>query len=90
MHVAPVVPQVTSPEVWQTPLPSQQPLGQLVLSHWHAPATHSCPFGMQSTQLAALTPQDALTDDLHKPVAASQQPEAQLLALQATQLLAAQ
>jgi hypothetical protein len=41
VQVAPLVPHVEVLEVWQWPLVSQQPLGQLVLSQTHAPLTHS-------------------------------------------------
>jgi hypothetical protein len=58
-HVAPDVPHIASAlPGWQFPLASQQPLGQLVESHAHAPPfaalTPSCPVGheMQAAPLA--------------------------------------
>jgi hypothetical protein len=46
MQATPPVPHVALPLVWQTPLLSQQPFGQLIASHWHAPPpdapAHSC------------------------------------------------
>jgi hypothetical protein len=41
-HAAPFVPQVAVPVVLQV-LPSQQPVGQLVGSHTHAPPRQRCP-----------------------------------------------
>jgi hypothetical protein len=58
-HAAPPVPQsALAVPGWQTPDASQQPCGQLVASHWHAPSTHSWPAG-QATHAAPLAPHSA-------------------------------
>ncbi len=66
--------------VWQLPLPSQQPLAQLVASHLHTPLAHSCPVG-QTTQAPPSAPQAAFVGGLMHDVPL-QQPVAQSPALQ--------
>jgi hypothetical protein len=59
-HAVPPVPQTPlAVPNWQAPLPSQQPAGQLVESHVHTPATHSCPDG-HTTHAPPLAPHSAL------------------------------
>jgi hypothetical protein len=52
-HGAPPLPQVVALAVWQAPLLSQQPVGQLVAVHLHVPLTHCCPLA----QAAPVLPQ---------------------------------
>jgi hypothetical protein len=65
---------------WQLPLPSQQPLAQLVASHWHTPLTHSCP-ARHAQQAAPSAPQKSLVFPGSQ-VAPLQQPLGQSPALQ--------
>jgi hypothetical protein len=59
-HSAPLLPQsVLDVPAWQLPLASQQPVGQLVASHTHAPFTHSCPVA-HVAQSPPVVPQLAL------------------------------
>jgi hypothetical protein len=55
-QAAPSVPQCALLEVWQFPLPSQQPAGQLAASQTHAPFLHSCP-AAHAAQAAPSAPQ---------------------------------
>ena len=75
-QAAPLAPQsALAVPAWQTPLASQQPVGQLFASHLHLPLTHSCPVG-HDTQAAPSEPHSALVTDFTQ-VVPLQQPVAQ-------------
>jgi hypothetical protein len=79
-HAVPPVPQVVVLEVWQVPLLSQQPLGQLVASQTHLPPTQRWPLG-QVTHAPPLVPQNWL-DVPGWQIVPMQQPLGQLVAVQ--------
>jgi hypothetical protein len=62
-HAALVVP------AWQSPDASQQPFGQLLVSQWHAPLTHSCPAG-HATHAAPFAPHSAFVMEVTQVVPA--------------------
>jgi hypothetical protein len=67
-------------EVWQFPLPSQQPLGHDVASQTHAPLLHSFPVA-QAVQFAPFVPHCEFVGGLTQDVP-TQQPLGQSLELQ--------
>jgi hypothetical protein len=79
-QATPPVPQVVVPDVWQLPVLSQQPFGQLVLSQTHLPPTQRWPLG-QATHAPPLVPQNWLDVPAWQ-VVPLQQPLGQLVAVQ--------
>jgi hypothetical protein len=79
-QATPPVPQVAVLDVWQLPVLSQQPFGQLVLSQTHLPPTQRWPLG-QATHAPPLVPQNWLDVPAWQ-VVPLQQPLGQLVAVQ--------
>jgi hypothetical protein len=73
-HAAPFNPHVALPPGWQTPLASQQPLGQEFASHTHTSLTHSWPVAHETHAAPPELPHAALASPGWQLPLASQQP----------------